>query len=133
MRDENEAADAVQDACLRAFRFIGGFRGGDGGSWLLAIVRNTCFKRRAGRENETEFDDEIPNFIPGPKKSVGSGIFRPARRSGLVKATRIRTRTPEEIVDYRLSTITPRRGGADGTEELKTETHKSFFPEGLTL
>jgi RNA polymerase sigma-70 factor, ECF subfamily len=62
MRDENEAADAVQDACLRALRFIGGFRGGDGRSWLLAIVRNTCYsrlKRSAGRENETEFDDEI--------------------------------------------------------------------------
>jgi RNA polymerase sigma factor (sigma-70 family) len=61
-RDENEAADAVQDACLRALRFIGGFRGGDGRSWLLAIVRNTCYsrlKRSAGRANETEFDDEI--------------------------------------------------------------------------
>ena len=61
-RDENEAADAVQDACLRALRFIGGFRGGDGRAWLLAIVRNTCysrFKQGAGREQETEFDDEI--------------------------------------------------------------------------
>ena len=62
MRNEDEAADAVQDACVRALRFIGGFRGGDGRSWLLAIVRNTCysrFKRSAGREHETEFDDEI--------------------------------------------------------------------------
>jgi RNA polymerase sigma factor (sigma-70 family) len=62
LRDEHEAADAVQDACLRALRFIGGFRGGDGRSWLLAIVRNTCYsrlKRSAGRDNETEFDDEI--------------------------------------------------------------------------
>jgi RNA polymerase sigma-70 factor, ECF subfamily len=61
-RDENEAADAVQDACLRALRFIGSFRGGDGRSWLLAIVRNTCYsrlKRSADRENQTEFDDEI--------------------------------------------------------------------------
>jgi RNA polymerase sigma factor (sigma-70 family) len=62
MRDENEAADAVQDACLRALRFIGGFRGGDGRSWLLAIVRNTCYSRlKQGtiRERETEFDDEL--------------------------------------------------------------------------
>jgi RNA polymerase sigma factor (sigma-70 family) len=69
-RDENEAADAVQDACLRALRFIGSFRGGDGRSWLLAIVRNTCYsrlKRRAGRENETEFDDEIHS--PGNEKA----------------------------------------------------------------
>ena len=62
MRDADEAADAVQDACLRALRFIGGFRGGDGRVWLLAIVRNTCYtrlKRGARREMETEFDDEI--------------------------------------------------------------------------
>ena len=62
MRNEDEAADAVQEACLRALRFIGGFRGGDGRVWLLAIVRNTCYsrlKRGRIRENETEFDDEI--------------------------------------------------------------------------
>jgi RNA polymerase sigma-70 factor (ECF subfamily) len=62
MRDEHEAADAVQDACLRALRFIGSFRGGDGRLWLLAIVRNTCYsrlKRSAGRQDETEFDDEV--------------------------------------------------------------------------
>ena len=62
MRNEHEAADAVQDACLRALRFIGSFRGGDGRLWLLAIVRNTCYsrlKRIAGRQDETEFDDEI--------------------------------------------------------------------------
>ena len=62
MRNDDEAADAVQDACLRALRFIGGFRGGDGRVWLLAIVRNTCYsrlKRGALRANETEFDDEV--------------------------------------------------------------------------
>src|SRR5713101_6060691 len=62
MRNEDEAADAVQDACLRALRFIGSFRGGDGRVWLLAIVRNTCYsrlKRGAIREQETEFDDEL--------------------------------------------------------------------------
>ena len=62
MRDEDEAADAVQDACLRALRFIGSLRGGDGRVWLLAIVRNTCYSRlrqRPMRESETEFDDEI--------------------------------------------------------------------------
>jgi RNA polymerase sigma-70 factor, ECF subfamily len=62
MRNEDVVADAVQDACLRALRFIGGFRGGDGRVWLLAIVRNACYsrlKRGARREMETEFDDEI--------------------------------------------------------------------------
>jgi RNA polymerase sigma-70 factor (ECF subfamily) len=69
MRNEDEAADAVQDACLRALRFIGGFRGGDGRVWLLAIVRNACYsrlKRGARREMETEFDDEIHSLETEP-------------------------------------------------------------------
>jgi RNA polymerase sigma-70 factor (ECF subfamily) len=42
-RNEHDAQDAVQEAYLRAFRFFDGYRGGDGKSWLLEIVRNTCF------------------------------------------------------------------------------------------
>jgi RNA polymerase sigma factor (sigma-70 family) len=62
MRNDADAEDAVQDACLRAIRFIGGLRGGDGRVWLLAIVRNTCYsrlKRAKTRAVESEFDDEI--------------------------------------------------------------------------
>ena len=36
-RDPHDADDVVQEAYLRAFRFFGGFRGGDGRAWLLAI------------------------------------------------------------------------------------------------
>ena len=42
-RNETDAQDVVQEAYLRAFRFFGGFHGDDGRSWLLAIVRNTCY------------------------------------------------------------------------------------------
>jgi RNA polymerase sigma-70 factor (ECF subfamily) len=45
LRDEDDAADAVQDAYLRALKYFGSFRGGDGRAWLLAIVRNTCHTR----------------------------------------------------------------------------------------
>jgi RNA polymerase sigma-70 factor (ECF subfamily) len=38
----HDADDVVQEAYLRAFRSFGGFRGGDGRAWFLAIVRNTC-------------------------------------------------------------------------------------------
>jgi RNA polymerase sigma factor (sigma-70 family) len=41
--NDQDAQDMVQEACLRAFRFFPGFRGGDSRAWLLTIVRNTCY------------------------------------------------------------------------------------------
>jgi RNA polymerase sigma-70 factor, ECF subfamily len=38
-----DAEDVVQEACLRAFRGIAGFSGGNGRAWVLAIVRNTAY------------------------------------------------------------------------------------------
>lgn len=37
-----DAEDVVQEACLRAFKFFDGYRGGDARAWLLQIVRNTA-------------------------------------------------------------------------------------------
>jgi RNA polymerase sigma-70 factor (ECF subfamily) len=42
-RNTQDAEDLVQEAYLRAFRFFGGFRGGNARTWLLRIVRNTCY------------------------------------------------------------------------------------------
>ena len=73
LRDAHEAEDAVQEACLRAMRGIGGFRGGDGRPWLLAIVRNTCFSRMRERRRDAdrvEFDDTAhahEGALPGPE------------------------------------------------------------------
>lgn len=44
-RDDQEAQDVVQDACLRAFRFLDNYRGGNDRAWLLAIVRNAYYSR----------------------------------------------------------------------------------------
>jgi RNA polymerase sigma factor (sigma-70 family) len=38
-----DAEDVVQEACLRAFRAIGGFAGVNAPSWVLTIVRNTAY------------------------------------------------------------------------------------------
>ncbi len=40
--NDHDAKDIAQDACMRAFRFVGTCRG-DGRAWLLAIVRNTAW------------------------------------------------------------------------------------------
>ena len=57
LRDDSAAADAVQDAYLRALRHFGGWRGGDARAWLLTIVRNVCRSARGG--TDVEFDETL--------------------------------------------------------------------------
>jgi len=62
VRSPADADDVVQESCLRALRFFGGFRGGDSRAWLLKIVRNTCYswvrKNRPAEIND-EFDETV--------------------------------------------------------------------------
>jgi RNA polymerase sigma factor (sigma-70 family) len=41
--NRTDAEDVVQEACLRAFRAIGGFAGGNSRAWMLTIVRNAAY------------------------------------------------------------------------------------------
>src|SRR5262249_52882579 len=62
MENDLDAEDAVQEAYLRAFRFFGGFRGGNSRAWLLTIVRNTCYtlQRQTSAHRQTRsFDEEM--------------------------------------------------------------------------
>lgn len=57
----DDAADVTQEAFLRAFRFYGGFHGGNTRAWILTIVRRTCYswlKRNRQRGIMQPFDDE---------------------------------------------------------------------------
>jgi RNA polymerase sigma-70 factor (ECF subfamily) len=61
-RSDTDAEDVVQEAFLRAFKFFGGFRGGDGRSWLLAIVRNTSYtwmRNNRSPELKIPLDDDL--------------------------------------------------------------------------
>jgi RNA polymerase sigma factor (sigma-70 family) len=62
VRNPQDAEDVVQEACLRAMRFIGGYREGDARAWLLRIVRNTAYtfleKNRPAALSE-EFDETL--------------------------------------------------------------------------
>jgi RNA polymerase sigma-70 factor (ECF subfamily) len=42
-RNDSDAEDIVQEACLRAFRGIGGFGDINPRGWVLSIVRNTAY------------------------------------------------------------------------------------------
>jgi RNA polymerase sigma-70 factor (ECF subfamily) len=60
-RDERDAEDLVQEACLRAFKFLGTFRGGNSRAWFLAIVRNTYYsglKKNRSKALNVPFDED---------------------------------------------------------------------------
>ena len=62
LRGRSDAEDVAQEAMLRAFRFFRGFHGNDARSWLLQIVRNTCYtwlEKNRPMELTTEFDEEL--------------------------------------------------------------------------
>ena len=66
-RNQHDAQDVVQEAYMRAFRFSGGFRGGNVRAWLLRIVRNTCYTwlEQNRPQQPTEFDETL--FGPDPR------------------------------------------------------------------
>ena len=45
-KNDAEAEDVVQDACVRAMRYFVTLRDGDGRAWLFAIVRNAWYRDR---------------------------------------------------------------------------------------
>lgn len=51
---EQDAADAVHDAYLRAARACDTYAGGNARAWWLAIVRNCCLARLAARNKEKQ-------------------------------------------------------------------------------
>ena len=60
-RDERNAEDICQEACLRAFKSLDSFQGESGRAWLLAIVRNTYytwFTKHKADAAAVPFDDE---------------------------------------------------------------------------
>lgn len=63
VRDEDAAQDVVQDAFLKAFKALDGFRGDASfRTWLLTITANEArgALRRRGRRKETALDDAGP-------------------------------------------------------------------------
>lgn len=66
--DSDSAADATQDAFVKAFQRIGQYRGGSFKAWLLRIVTNTCYdmlrarKRRPTSSLDPEEDDDDPDY-----------------------------------------------------------------------
>ena len=57
-RDTQDAQDVVQDACVRALKYVGSLHGNDGRAWFLTIVRNAFYDWLArNRPAEVVHDD----------------------------------------------------------------------------
>jgi RNA polymerase sigma-70 factor (ECF subfamily) len=95
MRNDHDAADAVQDACVRALRFVHGMRAEDGRGWLLKIVRNVCYSRlqRATSEAADEFDETVHG---APEISLDPEIILAQSRDAAA-LTRALEELPEEF------------------------------------
>lgn len=89
VRNAGDAEDLVQEACLRAWKGFAGFRGTDGRSWLLAIVRNTCYSWLHGnRHNQlaVEFNEDLHSegpTVPEPERLLAESAGREALEKAL--------------------------------------------------
>jgi RNA polymerase sigma-70 factor (ECF subfamily) len=60
--NDHDAEDIAQEACVRAWQFFGGYRGGNSRAWLLTIVRNTAYtwlKKNRPQTMVTLTDDDL--------------------------------------------------------------------------
>jgi RNA polymerase sigma-70 factor (ECF subfamily) len=74
-KSEVEAEDLVQEACLRAMRFLSSLRDGNARPWLFAIVRNTWYSRVARRDGASgatlnSSDDNRPDEALDPEQRL---------------------------------------------------------------
>jgi RNA polymerase sigma-70 factor (ECF subfamily) len=97
VRNTQDAEDVVQEAYLRAFKFFGGYQGGDARAWVLKIVRNAGYsflEKNRPADLAEEFDEEIHT----------AGTARPDAEAALLQSadTRaLRNALDELPVNYR--------------------------------
>jgi RNA polymerase sigma factor (sigma-70 family) len=80
VRNTQDAEDIVQEAYLRAFKFFGGYQGGDARSWVLKIVRNTSysFLEKNRPANLTEEFDEMVHGVTTDRSDPEMALLRSA-------------------------------------------------------
>jgi RNA polymerase sigma-70 factor, ECF subfamily len=66
-RNDADAADVVQEAFLRAFRYFDSYRGDDARSWMLKIVRRACYnwleRNRSADVVSLEAEEELSGAV----------------------------------------------------------------------
>ncbi len=84
LRDDHDAEDVVQDAMMKALRFVGDYQAGNARGWLLTIVRNTAFTwLQRHRPHEVEPLAEVEAPAHAPDEALIGAERRQALRSAL--------------------------------------------------
>ncbi|MBV8500654.1 MAG: sigma-70 family RNA polymerase sigma factor [Paucibacter sp.] len=105
LRDAPAAEDAVQEAALRALRYLASLREGeDARPWFLAIVRNACFSalaRQQGRAELTGLDDSDWDALPGSTPEPPQLLSRRRERDAVDRAIAALSPALREVIVLR--------------------------------
>jgi RNA polymerase sigma-70 factor (ECF subfamily) len=133
--NDPDAQDVAQEACLRAFKFFGSFRGENPRAWLLAMVRNTFFtwlpKNRPFME-PLEIGDEALAVEDTSVKAVRRAIAElPVEFREIIVLREMEGFSYKEIADLvevPIGTVMSRLARA--RKLLQKQLCKEFKPEG---
>jgi RNA polymerase sigma-70 factor (ECF subfamily) len=88
VRRPQDAEDIVQESYLRAFKFFGGYRGGDARAWVLKIVRHTSYSFLEKNQPTIfveEFDETIHTSV-SEQSAVEGALWQSVDRHMLREA-----------------------------------------------
>jgi RNA polymerase sigma factor (sigma-70 family) len=98
LRDRDDGADAAQEACLRAFKYLDGFRGGSAKAWLLKIVRNTCYSwRKANPKGDSMTEDADGRLNPEHERALAAAGHESPSPEAILLARAERTLIEESM------------------------------------
>jgi len=88
-RSEADAQDVVQEAYLRALRYFASFHGDDARTWLLRIIRNTCYtwlRQHRNSELAAVFNEEVHTSVAQQEITPETLMLGNADRAMLLEA-----------------------------------------------
>ncbi len=100
-KNDADAADVVQEAVLRAFRYFDSYREGDAKSWLLKIVRRSCYtwleRNRPAATVSLADEAELEDMAESVAAAAGDAEARLASRSELRRLDRVIEELPAPL------------------------------------
>jgi RNA polymerase sigma-70 factor (ECF subfamily) len=86
LRNDHDAEDAAQEACLRALRTASAVRSGDPRAWMLSIVRNICYDRIQKRRPGPGDPEPVIALAAGREPAPDRGLSADARGDAVARA-----------------------------------------------